>query len=73
MTLEDDLFADTNARPFKLDGILERLETADRDTVEQALADPSVPSARIARVLTERGHRISENAVRNWREAHGTG
>jgi hypothetical protein len=54
---------------FKIERILEVMEDNDSASLQAALEDPDIPHVAIAEVLSKRGHRISTNAVRNYRFA----
>ena len=47
--------------------LLEALTPADRADLEAALADRSIPATIIAKVLTETGHKIGDDAVQRHR------
>ena len=58
----------------KIDVILGKLADTDTDRetkLRAALANPDYTSAAIARVVTNWGHPISEDAVRKWRQRRG--
>lgn len=54
---------------FRIDEILAGLDEEDRADLLSALKDEGITIAAIARVLRRHGHKISENAVRNYRES----
>ncbi len=67
-----DLYAQMQggAKPtqrFKLDVILEKLPDDEAASVLAALHDSAVLSTKIAEVLSNHGHPLSPNAVRNYR------
>ena len=52
---------------FKLDVILEKLPDDEAESVLCALNDVDVLSTKISEVLSNHGHPVSPNAVRNYR------
>lgn len=55
----------------RLKRVLEAVGDTDRPELLKALADPSITSAAIARVLTRRGLAISADSIRRYRKDHG--
>ena len=63
-----------NYNTSKMDVILGKLADTDIDRetkLRAALANPDYTSAAIARVVTNWGYPISEDAVRKWRQRRG--
>lgn len=55
---------------MRIDVILAALPDDQRAKVLTALHNPDVSAARIGKALTKMGHKCSEGAVCNWRDAH---
>lgn len=63
-----------NYNTSKIDVILSKLADSDTDReakLRAALANPDYTSAAIARVVTNWGFPVSEDAVRKWRQRRG--
>ena len=52
---------------FRVDEILKEMSEEDRVDLLAALANENITLAAIVRVLKRRGHKVSENAIRNYR------
>lgn len=52
---------------FRVDEILAVLDDEDKAGLLAALADESITTAAITRVLRRNGHALSENSIRNYR------
>lgn len=53
--------------PCRVKVIFDELQKPDADELRDALRDPSISGAVIARVLTERGHKVSANTIGHHR------
>jgi hypothetical protein len=53
--------------PCRVKVIYGEMQKPDLDDLRDALSDPAISSAVIARVLTERGYKISSNTVGHHR------
>lgn len=76
MGLADDLDQMEPARrgsagdPPAVERILLALDAKDREALEAKLRDRRYPATRLAAILTEHGHRISNSTISTWRNDH---
>ena len=66
LSLLDEL-ADEPRQMRLVDRILQDMTPEDRDDLLKALAMPHVSSRKIARLLTQRGHRVSPSSIQDYR------
>jgi hypothetical protein len=51
----------------KVDALLQKLDKEDRDSLLNALLEPSIHHNRIISVLEKRGYQVGKEAIVNWR------
>ena len=53
---------------FRIEEILDEMNEEDRKDLVAAIKNDEIKIAAIARVLRRNGHKVSENAIRHYRE-----
>jgi len=66
----DEQRARPRGRMLELDKIRAQLDDDDRQVLDAALADASLPAARLAKALEAEGHKISESAIYAYRRRY---